>query len=172
MAKVNISHRINLNYLHLLFVLQVLLLMPQSLRAEYLDHRNRKVDSLEQVLKTQKLEGRELYSVYDGLMNGYLQTDAAKSSHYAKLAIELAEKNKLYNALCDSWRVLGLQAYGACLYDSAQHCFDRALLATDQMKNDKQYEDRDIDTHDELYDFETMEHVANRVNRKIIYLTK
>ena len=30
----------------------------------------------------------------------------------------------------------------------------------------------ELDTHDELYDFETMEHVANRVNRKIIYLTK
>ncbi|MCQ2268968.1 MAG: hypothetical protein MJZ83_08885 [Bacteroidaceae bacterium] len=30
----------------------------------------------------------------------------------------------------------------------------------------------ELDTHDELYDFETLEHVANRVNRKIIYLTK
>lgn len=30
----------------------------------------------------------------------------------------------------------------------------------------------ELDTHDELYDFETLEHVANRVNRKIIYLKK
>lgn len=168
MVKVNISPNINLNILYFLLVSQVLLLVPQSLRAEYLDHRNRKVDSLEQVLKTQKLDGRELYSVYDGLMNGYLQTDAAKSSHYAKLAIELAEKHKLYNALCDSWRVLGLQAYGVCLYDSAQHCFDRALRATDQMKNDKQYKERDIDdnysmlygTLGNLYNIQGMLHLA------------
>lgn len=116
-----------------------------GVQGQYADHRNRKVDSLEQVLKTQKLEEEDLYRVYDGLMNGYLQTDAEKSSHYAKLAIELAEKHKLYNALTDSWRVLGLQAYGACLYDSAQHCFDHALQATELMKHEKQYNEKDID---------------------------
>lgn len=83
--------------------------------------------------------------VYSGLMNGYLQTDAGKSSHYAKLGIELCEKNHLYDGLHESWRILGLQAYGACLYDSAQYCFDQALRATEQMKHDKQYTESDID---------------------------
>ena len=130
-----------------LFSVSLLILsaLPLSLHAEYTDHRNRKVDSLEHVLKTQKLEGKALYRVYDGLMNGYLQTDGQKSSYYAKLAIELAEKHKFYNALSNSWRVLGLQAYGACLYDSAQHCFDHALQATEQMRHDKQYTEKDID---------------------------
>lgn len=122
-----------------------MLSMPACLFAEYADHRNRHVDSLEQVLKTQKLDGEDLMKVYSGLMNGYLQTDAGKSSHYAKLGIELAEKNNLHDGLCESWRTLGLQAYGACLYDSAQHCFDHALQATEQMKGDKRYTESDID---------------------------
>lgn len=123
----------------------ILFLLPKELHAEYADHRNRHVDSLEQVLKTQKLDGEDLMKVYSGLMNGYLQTDAGKSSHYAKLGIELAEKNNLHDGLCESWRTLGLQAYGACLYDSAQHCFDHALEATEQMKGDKRYTESDID---------------------------
>lgn len=123
----------------------ILFFLPKELHAEYSDHRNRNVDSLEQVLKTQTLEGENLMKVYSGLMNGYLQTDAGKSSHYAKLGIELSEKNHLYDGLHESWRILGLQAYGACLYDSAQYCFDHALQATEQMKGDKRYTESDID---------------------------
>ena len=125
----------------------MLALVPKNLHAEYSDHRNRKVDSLEHVLKTQKLEGEKLFKVYQGLMNGYLQTDGKKSSYYAKLGIELAEKNHFHNGLYESWRTLGLQAYGACLYDSAQHCFDLALQATEQMKTDKRYTEVDIDNN-------------------------
>lgn len=128
------------------FILTIfLLVIPFCISAQYSDHRNRNIDSLEHVLKTKKLEGKELYKVYDGLMNGYLQTDADKSSHYAKLGIELAEKNHFYNSLCDSWRILGMQAYGRCQYDSAQHCFDNALSATQLMMNDKRYTQSDID---------------------------
>ena len=121
--------------------------MPLSLHAEYSDHRNRHVDSLENVLKTKKLEGEELFRVYSGLMNGYLQTNAEKSCHYAKLGIELAEKKKYYNGLYESWKTLGLQAYGSCMYDSAQHCFDKALQAIELMKTDKRYTEADIDSN-------------------------
>lgn len=125
----------------------ILFFFPKELHAEYSDHRNRNVDSLENVLKTKNLEGEDLMKVYSGLMNGYLQIDAEKSSHYAKLGIELCEKNYLYGGLHESWRTLGLQAYGACLYDSAQHCFDQALRATEQMKADKRYTENDIDNN-------------------------
>lgn len=121
--------------------------LPMSLHAEYSDHRNRNVDSLEHVLKTQKLDGEDLLRVYRGLMNGYLQTDGKKSSHYAKLGIKLAEKNKFYDGLYESWRTLGLQAYGSCMYDSAQHCFDHALEAMELMKTDKRYTEDDIDNN-------------------------
>lgn len=125
----------------------ILSVMPLSLHAEYSDHRNRHVDSLENVLKTQKLEGEELFRVYSGLMNGYLQTNAEKSCHYAKLGIELTEKTKYYNGLYESWKTLGLQAYGSCMYDSAQHCFDKALQAIELMKTDKRYTEADIDSN-------------------------
>lgn len=123
----------------------VLFLSPLNSLAEYNDHRNRNVDSLEHVLKTKKLKGQELFRVYDGLMNGYLQTNGKKSSLYAKKAIAVAERNNLLSGLCDAWRVLGLQAYGSCRYDSAEHCFNRALYATQQMQGDKRYKQSDID---------------------------
>lgn len=126
-------------------IILILSLLPIGLHAKYTDHRNRNVDSLEHVLKTQNPKGEELYSIYRGLMNGYLQTDSRKSSHYAKLGIALAEKDHLYSGLYESWRTLGLQAYGSCLYDSAQHCFDKALKATEMMKTDKRYTEDDID---------------------------
>ena len=129
------------------FLPLVLSLWSADVHAAYTDHRNRNIDSLELVLKTQKLEGEELFKVYQGLMNGYLQTDAKKSSHYAQLGIELAEKNHFYNGLHESWLTLGLLAYGACLYDSAQHCFDHALEATELMKTDKRYTENDIDNN-------------------------
>lgn len=128
-------------------VILTMFIMPLCLHAEYSDHRNRNVDSLEHVLKTQKLEGKELYRVYSGLMNGYLQTNAEKSCYYAKLGIELAEKKKFYNGLYESWKTLGLQAYGSCMYDSAQHCFDKALRATEMMKSNKLYNQNDIDNN-------------------------
>lgn len=123
----------------------VLVLLPLSMKGGYSDHRNRKVDSLEHVLKSRKLAPEELFRVYEGLMKGYLHTNEAKSVFYAQKGIELAEKHDMFNGLSDSWRVLGLHAYGHCQYDSAQHCFDRALDAANQMKASKRYVQKDID---------------------------
>lgn len=123
----------------------VMMVGTLGLHAEYSDHRNRHVDSLEMVLRTRKPSGKELYRIYDGLMNGYLQTDGSKSAHYATLGIEMAEKNGWLNALTDSWRVLGLNAYGAMLYDSAQHCLDHALKAATRMEGDRRYTRQDVD---------------------------
>ncbi len=127
------------------FILLLYTLSLSSLHAQYSDHRNRHVDSLEQVLVDRHLEGEQLFLVYDGLMNGYLQTDGDKSSLYAMKGIEVAEKHKLYRGLCHSWRVLGLNAYGRCDYDSAQHCFDKALQVAERMRGDKRYTDENVD---------------------------
>lgn len=132
----NLSYRI---------LIGLFLLVPITMQAEYVDHRNRNVDSLEHVLKTRKLQGEELYQVYDGLMNGYLQTNGKKSTYYAKKALCVAEKHNLLDGQCDAWRVIGLQAYGSCIYDSAAHCFDKALQATLKMQGDKRYKQSDID---------------------------
>lgn len=134
-----LSHTLRLN------IFALWLIFPLCTWAEYKDHRNRHVDSLEHVLKTKKLEGKELSKVYDGLMYGYQQTDGEKSAHYARLAIDLAEKHHFLNALFNSWRMLGMQAYGKCIYDSAQHCFDHALKAVKEMEGDKRYTQEDLD---------------------------
>jgi len=123
----------------------ILLFLSPSLHAQYTDHRGRKTDSLEVVLETQRPEGKELYHIYDGLMNGYLQTNGEKSSFYAKKGIEICQRENLLDGLSDSWRILGLNAYGQCLYDSARHCFDKAIEATDRMEKDKRYTENAID---------------------------
>lgn len=153
--------------IHLILIFSFWMLTQVAL-AKYADHRNRKVDSLEQVLKTQKLQGDDLCRVYDDLMNGYLQTDGEKSAHYAQLAIELSEKKRLYNWLSNAWRILGLNAYGGCQYDSAEHCFQQALHATDLMQGDKRYTQDDIDdaysalygTLGNLYNIQGQVHLA------------
>lgn len=124
----------------------ILAVFPQRLKA-YTDHRNHRVDSLENVLKTKHPKGEELSKIYGELMTGYQQTDRDKSIHYAQLAVELADKNGYTNSLYDAWMMIGLHAYGRTDYDSAQHCFDRALHATEQMQGNKRYTQLDLDNN-------------------------
>ena len=133
--------------LSLYTLLLVLSSLPIKLYAEYSDYRNRKVDSLEQVIKIQRLKPDELSGVYRSLISGYQQTNREKSIYYAKLEIELSEKHHFYNGLYDAWMMIGLHAYGQCDYDSAQHCFDRALRATEQMVGDKRYNQDELDNN-------------------------
>lgn len=133
--------------LSLYTLLLVLSSLPIKLYAEYSDYRNRKVDSLEQVIKIQRLKPDELSGVYRSLISGYQQTNREKSIYYAKLEIELSEKHHFYNGLYDAWMMIGLHAYGQCDYDSAQLCFDRALRATEQMVGDKRYNQDELDNN-------------------------
>lgn len=133
--------------LSLYTLLLVLSSLPIKLYAEYSDYRNRKVDSLEQVIKIQRLKPDELSGVYRSLISGYQQTNREKSIYYAKLEIELSEKHHFYNGLYDAWMMIGLHAYGQCDYDSAQHCFDRALRATELMVGDKRYNQDELDNN-------------------------
>lgn len=133
--------------LSLYTLLLVLSSLPIKLYAEYSDYRNRKVDSLEQVIKIQRLKPDELSGIYRSLISGYQQTNREKSIYYAKLEIELSEKHHFYNGLYDAWMMIGLHAYGQCDYDSAQHCFDRALRATEQMVGDKRYNQDELDNN-------------------------
>lgn len=133
--------------LSLYTLLLVLSSLPIKLYAEYSDYRNQKVDSLEQVIKIQRLKPDELSGVYRSLISGYQQTNREKSIYYAKLEIELSEKHHFYNGLYDAWMMIGLHAYGQCDYDSAQHCFDRALRATEQMVGDNRYNQDELDNN-------------------------
>lgn len=121
--------------------------LPLALHAEYTDHRHHKVDSLENILKTKHIKGEELSNIYRELMSGYQQTDRDRSIYYAQLEVELAERNGYTDALYDAWMMIGLHAYGRTDYDSAQHCFDRALQATEQMRGNKRYTQLDLDNN-------------------------
>ena len=114
--------------------------------AQYTDHRNRKTDSLEMVLESGKtLNDADLMRAYEGLMWGYLQTDGQKSEHYAQKAVELSYKMDALNARTDALRILGLNYYGRDDYDKAIAYYNDALAATELMKADKRYTEKDID---------------------------
>ena len=114
--------------------------------AQYTDHRNRKTDSLEIVLESGKtLNDNDMMRAYQGLMWGYLQTDGQKSEHYAQKAVELSYKMDALNARTDALRILGLNYYGRDDYEKAIAYYNDALAATELMKADKRYTEKDID---------------------------
>lgn len=133
----------SLRYILLLFCL---LCLFGSARAQYADHRNRKVDSLETLLNSENPpKGESLMRAYDGLMCGYLQTDGEKSKEYAQKALELSYEINAINARANALRILGLLSYGGDDYDKAIEYFNEALAVTEQMKGDKRYRESDID---------------------------
>lgn len=132
----------SLRYILLLFCL---LCLFGSARAQYADHRNRKVDSLETLLNSENPpKGESLMRAYDGLMCGYLQTDGEKSKEYAQKALELSYEINAINARANALRILGLLSYGGDDYDKAIEYFNEALAVTEQMKGDKRYRESDI----------------------------
>ena len=123
-----------------------LLLFCSVASAQYSDHRNRKTDSLERVLESGKMPNDEaLMRAYLDLMWGYLQTDGEKSERYAKKAVELSYKMDALNARVDALRIMGLNHYGRDDYEKAIAFYNEALAATELMKGDKRYSEKDID---------------------------
>ena len=117
-----------------------------SARAEYADHRNRRVDSLETVLqKNASLTDIERIGIYKDLMWGYLQTDGKRSVDYAQKTLALSYKIKGLNIRVNALRILGLNAYGGGDYKTALKYLEQALAVTDSMKNDHRYTEADID---------------------------
>ena len=127
-------------------LLLMLLLLAENVLAQYSDHRNRKTDSLERVLQSENPpRGEPLMRAYLDLMWGYLQTDGAKSEHYAQKALDLSYETNALNAREDALRILGLNAYGRDDYEKALDFYGQALEATNQMKGDRRYTEKDID---------------------------
>ena len=114
--------------------------------AEYSDHRNRSVDSLENVLATNRhLTDEDKIGIYQNLMWGYLQTDGKKSVDCASQVVSLAHKHNYLNAEADALRIIGLTYYGRNEYDTALVYFNESLEITERMRNDKRYSESDID---------------------------
>ncbi len=153
------------------------LLYVATVQAEYTDHRNRKQDSLEQILRTNPPTGEELINLYKNLMWGFLQIDAEKTRHYAHCLIDVALKRDAPKSVQDAYRALGLTYYGACEYDSAQYYLDLSVEWVQKLKNhSRNYSTNDIDdalsslygTLANLYSIQGKVHLANEYYLKAL----
>ena len=113
------------------------LLVPCMAFAQYSDHRNHRVDSLEQILATNPPEGVELLGIYHQLVGGYSQIDGTKSKNYAHQGVILAEKLNNRKAITDFNRLLALCYYRNSQYDSALFHYNKALEAAASLKTAK-----------------------------------
>ena len=127
-------------------IIMVLLLTGISTVMGYEDHRNRHVDSLETVLRSDNPpKGKDLLRAYLNLMSGYRNTSHDRCMLYARKALALSYELNALNARESAWYNLGLMAYGRDEHDKALGYFQQALAVTDSMKNDKRYKVSDID---------------------------
>jgi signal transduction histidine kinase len=113
--------------------------------AQYIDHRNHKVDSLEQVLATNPPTGADLLLVYQELMRGYRQINGEKSMDYARKIIDITENTGYFKVLSLAYFGIALQYYNISQYDSANFYYDKASLAIEGMKNSEKYTESEID---------------------------
>ncbi|MDR1592392.1 MAG: tetratricopeptide repeat protein, partial [Prevotellaceae bacterium] len=158
-------------------VVIVVLLLPYVSFAQYTDHRNHKVDSLEQVLATNPPTGEELSQIYYQLAAGYMQIDNRKSMYYARKRIELANKEKHYKALATSYGHIAILYYGASQYDSAHFYYEKALKATAYMKTKKDakgYTEKTIDdAYSQIYaNMGNLYNIQGKYHAAIEYYTK
>jgi signal transduction histidine kinase len=145
MDKIKNNHK-NQSNLMKIIVQTILLLLPCTLFAQYADHRNRHVDSLEQVLVTNPPTGKELGFIYRDLMWGYLQTDKEKSMYYARKRIDVAFSLGVLPDATEGYTILGMHHWAFSQYDSAMFYYDKALEIAEQTKNfPKKYNEEQID---------------------------
>ena len=141
----------------------------------YSDHRNRKTDSLENVLRTtHDLDDEEQLGIYKELMWGYLNTDGTRAAGYARKALALSYRGQWLNSRADALRILGLTAYGAGDYDTALRHYKQALAVTDSMRNIKRYKESDIDDNlSSLYgSIANLYNMQDRLHLAIAYYQK
>ena len=123
-----------------------LLFLPNIIFAQYSDHRNRQVDSLEHVLTTNMPTGRDLAVIYYNLMKGYQQINMEKSMDYARKCISESICIDEWTAVSAGYSMLGMHHWAMSQYDSAEVYYRKGLEAAEQMRNfPKKYEEKQID---------------------------
>lgn len=129
-----------------IMVLWGLCLCLQNALAQYSDHRNRKVDSLEVVLASPNPpKGEQLLRAYQDLMWGYVNIEGSKADDYARKALALSYELDALNARADALRMIGMLAYGRGDYEVSLDYYNRALAVTDSMAATKRYKENDVD---------------------------
>jgi len=114
--------------------------------AQYSDHRNRHVDSLEVALASPNPpKGEQLLRAYIDLMHGYLPIDVSKSEEYAHKALDMSYKLNGLLTRTDALRMIGQLAYGRGDYETAISYYNQALVVTDSMVMDSRYTTKEVD---------------------------
>ncbi len=114
--------------------------------AEYTDHRNRGVDSLEYVLRNDPpREQADMIRLYDGLAWGYLEMNEEKSTQYAHAGLAVAEKINAYKSICNFHRILAMHHWANARYAEAEKELQSAQEAVGMMHECGNYDDTDID---------------------------
>ncbi len=159
----------------IIIILVILCTGIVNLYAQYADHRNRKVDSLEHILQTNPpSDTKTLASMYRDLMWGYSECDNKKAMIYAQKAIDISSKENLLNLKSNSYRVMGMLHYGINSYDSAFYYLNHSLEACNQMNSDKRYNLEDIEDNEALI-YGTMANIYNMIGelpQAVEYYTK
>lgn len=159
----------------LLCLLLLIWLCPRAFG--YGDHRNRNIDSLEQVLKHEESLTREQrLRAHEGLMWGYLQLDGGKSVEHANAILALTDRKHGLYSRQEAYRLMGQCAYGECLYDSALHCYNRSAEVIALMAKSKEYTQKTMDdaysalygTMGNLYNIQGMLHSAIEYYQKAL----
>lgn len=134
-------------------LLIIILLIGTSTIWAYSDHRNRKVDSLENILRTQPpSDKKELVKIYSSLAWGYLEVDETKSTHYADLGIAVSEEMDLYLANNDFHRIKGMHHWGHSRYEEAIKEFGLSNEAIEKMRQSGEYDEKDVDDQQSALD--------------------
>jgi tetratricopeptide (TPR) repeat protein len=124
----------------------IFLFLPCSIFAQTIDHRNRNIDSLETVLAANPPAGMDLARVYRALMWGYYNTNTEKSTEYAWKCIDLSVRFNLLWNVVTSYGTIGVNFYHISQFDSAMVYYEKALEATERMKDfPKKYDESYID---------------------------
>ncbi|MDR3220283.1 MAG: tetratricopeptide repeat protein [Dysgonamonadaceae bacterium] len=97
------------------------------------------VDSLEQVLETQKLTAEELLKVYDVLCEKSVYNDQERFRKYVAKGLALADKEKNKELVVKFTSALGIYYIHKSSYDTAIVHLEKALLLAEDI-NDKQKE--------------------------------
>lgn len=136
----------------ILFCLVFCLFGLFSARAEYNDHRDRKLDSLERVVAGVTPEqisamddddATSMVSAYAELMWGYAQINSERSLFFARKTLEVgAQRDWLYR-MFDGNRMIGQYYYGVRQCDSAMYYYNQALEVIDRMPG--RYEEEVVD---------------------------
>lgn len=124
----------------------IMLACTNTVWAEYKDHRNRGVDSLEQVLLNNPPKDQaDMIRLYDNLAWGYLELNEQKSTKYARAGLVIAEKIKAYKSINNFHRILGMHHWGNSRYAEAESELMLAQKAVEMMRQCGNYDDQDID---------------------------